>query len=437
MKEPPGSFLQRLTFLGPGFILSASIVGSGELIATTTLGAKAGFVAFWVIIISCLVKVVVQLEIGKHTILTGETAMKIFNNLPGPKMGQGRWTVWALFVFLLLKAVQLGGMLGSAAIVLNMLFGGVSVVYWVWACALSVALLIYRGYYKVVEKASIVMIAMFTVLTIVSVFSLSFTPYQISWTEIASGLTFALPKEVVGIAIGAFGITGVASDEIIAYNYWCIEKGYAAYTGPREDSREWRNRAEGWIRVMYLDAIVAMIIYTAVTAAFYLLGAAILYNRGVIPQGNQLIETVALIYTESLGAGVRNVYLVGAFFVLYSSVFASLAAWTRMYSDIFGQLAWIDFSDVTRRRAVIAVLSWVFPTAWALIYLYMKLPVAMILFGGAVGSVMLFLIVFAAIHIRYGRLQILPSGGRLYDVAFWVSTISILLVGVYGVSGLF
>src|SRR3546814_4954293 len=49
--NPPGSFMQRLRFLGPGFILSASIVGSGELIATTTLGAKAGYVAFWVIIV--------------------------------------------------------------------------------------------------------------------------------------------------------------------------------------------------------------------------------------------------------------------------------------------------------------------------------------------------------------------------------------------------
>ena len=436
VKEPPSSFLQRLKFLGPGFILSASIVGSGELIATTTLGATAGFVAFWVIIVSCLVKVVVQLEIGKHTIRTGETAMQIFNRLPGPRAGKGGWAVWALFIFLLLKVVQLGGMLGSAAIVLNMLFGQVPVVIWVWVGAFVVALLIYRGYYKVVEKTSIVMIAMFTILTIASVFSLSFTPYDISWSEIASGLTFALPAEVVGVAIGAFGITGVASDEIIAYNYWCIEKGYAAYTGPVSNTPQWKERSRGWINVMYLDAIVAMVIYTAVTAAFYLLGAAILYNRGAIPQGNQLIETVALIYTESLGPGVRNVYLVGAFFVLYSSVFASLAAWTRMYSDLFGQLGWIDFSNVKQRTRVIAVLSWIFPTAWALIYLYMKLPVVMILFGGAVGSVMLFLIVFAAIHIRYGKLQTIRSGGLLYDVAFWVSTVSIILVGIYGVSGL-
>ena len=42
IKDPPASFRSKLAFLGPGFILSASIVGSGELIATTILGAKAG-----------------------------------------------------------------------------------------------------------------------------------------------------------------------------------------------------------------------------------------------------------------------------------------------------------------------------------------------------------------------------------------------------------
>jgi len=437
VKEPPRSFLQRLAFLGPGFILSASIVGSGELIATTTLGAKAGYIAFWVIIVSCLVKVAVQLEFAKHTILTGDTAMQIFNKLPGPRFRKGRWTIWLLFLLLLLKVVQLGGMLGSTAIVLNMLFGGVPVPYWVLLCAFIVALLIYRGYYSVVEKTSLVMISMFTVLTLISVFSLYFTSYHISWTEIASGLTLHLPDEVVVVAIGAFGITGVASDEIIAYNYWCIEKGYAAFTGPREDSALWRNRAQGWIHVMYLDAIVAMAIYTSVTAAFYLLGAAILHNRNAIPEGNQLIETVALIYTESLGPGVRNVYLIGAFFVLFSSLFASLAAWTRMYSDIFGQLSWIDFENVKQRSRVIAVLAWIFPAAWTLTYLYFELPVVMILFGGAVGSVMLFLIVFAALHIRFGRPPIIKREGFLYELAFGISILSIFLVGIYGLWGLF
>jgi manganese transport protein len=432
IKEPPTTIVGKLKHLGPGFILSASIVGSGELIATTTLGATAGFAAFWIIIISCLVKVTVQLEFGKHTIVTGETAMQAFTNLPGPRFGKGKWSVWTILFIIVFKVLQLGGMTGSTAIVLHMLFPSLPVSVWIFITALITSVLIYKGYYSVVEKFSLFMIAMFTLLTITAVFSLKFTPFAFSVWDVFHSQQFHLSGAIVTVAIGAFGITGVASDEIIAYNYWCLEKGYAAFTGPHQPTEEWRQRARGWIKVMYIDAILAMIIYTLVTAAFYLLGAAILHGKGVVPQGNDLIETVALIYTESLGPGFRTIYLVGAFFVLYSSLFASLAAWTRIYSDIFGQVGWINFYDEKQRGRVIAVLAWIFPIIWASLYLFIELPVLMILSGGLVGSILLFLIVFAAINFRYKRTQVLEPS-LTYDIALWISIASIFGVAIYGI----
>lgn len=435
IREPPVSFFHQLRFLGPGFILSASIVGSGELIATTTLGANAGFTAFWIIIASCLVKVAVQLEFGKHAILNGETAMKAFNLLPGFKIKKGRWAVWSVFVLTTLKIVQIGGILGGAAIVLNMLYGGLSISIWAVIVMLIAALLVFKGYYGLVEKSSLVMILGFTVLTVISVVAVNYTAFGFTWSDIAGGFTFKLPAALLGVAFGAFGITGVASDEIIAYNYWCLEKGYAAYTGPRTDDDAWRRRAKGWIRVMYLDAAVAMIVYTTVTAAFYLLGASILHKQGLVPEGNQVIETLATIYTHSLGPEVKVAYLVGAFFVLFSSVFASLAAWTRLYSDIFGQLGWINFFDANKRRQVIGWLSWVFPTLWLCMFLFINAPVLMILSGGIVGSVLLFIVVYAALHFRYKRNNHFKPG-IFYDTIFWISIISIILVGIYGISKL-
>lgn len=435
IKEPPVSFIQKLKFLGPGFILSASIVGSGELIATTILGAKAGFIAFWVIIISCMIKVAVQLEFGKQAILTGETAMTLLNKLPGIHFGRAGWAVWTVSVLTTLKIVQVGGMIGGSAVVLHMLFG-LPIYLWVIVLIIAAAAMISGGYYKAIEKISLVMIAAFTVTTITALFVLRYTAFSFSWNDVAEGLKFRLPSEYVAVAFGAFGITGVAADEIIAYNYWCLEKGYAAYTGPRDNSPQWKKRAQGWIRIMYLDAIVAMIIYTAVTAAFYLLGAAILHGKTVVPQGNGVIETIALIYTQSLGAGAKLIYLIGAFFVLFSSVFASLAAWTRLFSDIFGQMGWINFFDEVQRRKTVRRLAWIIPCLWAIMYFFINLPVLMILSGGIVGSVLLFVVVFAAIHFYKNRLQYLPSG-KFYFAAFVMSVLSIVCVGLYGLVQLF
>ena len=428
IKDPPSSFRSKLAFLGPGFILSASIVGSGELIATTILGAKAGFVAFWVIIVSCVIKVAIQLEFGRTAIINGESPMKLFSGFSG----KNKWAVWVVFLLTLLKVIQIGGMLGGSALILYLLYPDIPVAAYVVLLGFVVALLIYKNYYRLIERSSLLMVALFTVLTLVSLIAVSFTEFRFSIANVIDGLKLHLPPGALLFAIGAFGITGVASDEIIAYNYWCIEKGYASYTGAYDNTTEWRKRAAGWIRVMRLDALFAMIIYTLVTAAFYLLGASILHNAKFIPEGSALISLIADIYTKTLGEGVKIFYLVGAFFVLFSSVFATLAYWTRLFTDIFGQFGWINFSSVKARKKTVAILAWTLPVTWILAYFFIRLPSIMILSGGFVGSVLLLLVCYAAIYFRYKKNAFMPksiSG----DVFLWISVISIFILGLYGI----
>jgi manganese transport protein len=437
IQNPPDKFLEKLRFLGPGFILSASIVGSGELIATTILGARGGFITFWVILVSCLIKVAVQLEFGKNAIVSGKPLMHEFNLLRGGKVLQANWAVWSTFILTLFKILQLGGMLGGAAIVLNLLFPNASVVFWIILLGVSLSLLIYKNYYSLVEKASMLMVFGFTLFTIVSLIVVFYTPFAFSLADVKSGLSFKLPQEVLFVAIGAFGITGVASDEIIAYTYWCQEKGYAAFTGPNDGSESWKYRAKGWIQIMYLDAFLAMIIYTLVTASFYLLGAAILHGNDSLPDGMDLINSLAAIYTESLGPGAKFGYLLGAFFALYSSVFATLAYWSRLFPDIFTQFGWIAYNDKKSRDSWVRALAFILPVLWILTFLFVKLPGFMVLSGGVVGSVLLLVVVFASIKFRAKNKGLKLTSGPFSEIMFWLSVGSILAVSGYGIFKLF
>lgn len=434
---PPTQFFQKLKFLGPGFILSASIVGSGELIATTTLGAKAGFITFWVIIVSCIVKVALQLEFGKHTIIHGVTAMKAFNQLPGRKFGKAHWSVWSFFSLMMIKIFQLGGIVGGVALALNILFPSIKI--WILALAAGVAasLIVFKGAYNVIEKLSLTMILLFTILTFTSLYFLQFTDFAISFSDVRSGLSFNLPSSAVLFAVAAFGITGVGGDEIIHYTYWCSEKGYATHAGPMEESQEWEDRAKGWIKVMELDAIAAMIIYTLVTAAFYLLGAAVLHGRGEIPQGYEMIETLSNMYTETLGSQAKIVFLLGAVVVLFSTLFSALAAWTRQLSDIFGQIGWINYEDEKQRKKSIAILAFVLPVIWVSLFLFIQLPVLMVLFGGAVTSIILLLVIYAAIHFRLHMTPLAFKPKIRYDIALILSILVIIAVAIYGIVKLF
>ncbi|MCB1234599.1 MAG: Nramp family divalent metal transporter [Verrucomicrobiae bacterium] len=433
--EPPVHWWDRLKYLGPGFILSASIVGSGELIMTTQLGAKAGFVCLWVVLLSCLIKVTVQLEFGKHAIFSGETTFAAFNQLPGPKLGRGNWSIWVWLALMALKFLQVGAIVGGVAIIMNMFVPAVSTVVWTPIVAVSVSLLVFRGYYQPIEKISLVMIGAFTVLTLVSVFMLQRTPYAVSWADIGGGLTFGLPKAYVAVALGAFGITGVGGDEVMMYNYWLLEKGYAAKTGPRNaaDHAGWTRRAKGWIRVMYLDSVLAMVAYTIVTAAFYVLGASILHAQGLVPEKNEIVETLSKMYTDTLGAGAKDVFLAGAFVVLYSTLLSALAGWTRLFSDAWAQISGFDFTNTRARNTVIAVLAWIIPMVWGGLFLWFKAPGLMVMLGGIATAVILLIVLYAAIHFRYKRLPPELKPSIFYDLAFWISALSIVGVGVYSV----
>lgn len=433
MLAPPKTFFQRLKYLGPGFILSAAIVGSGELIATTALGAKAGFVTFWVVLVSCLVKVTLQLEFGKNAIYTGVPTMQSLNRLSGKKIGKAHWTIWLWLSLQGLKLLQVGGIVGGVAIVLNMAFPFLGTNVWAIVAAFITAVLVYRGFYKPVELGAFIMIVLFTATVLVSLVSLQFTPYAISWEELSSGFTFSLPPSVAAVAIGAFGITGVGGDEIMFYNYWCIEKGYAAYAGPNDNSPEWAARAKGWIQVMYLDAVCSMVVYTIVTAAFYLLGAALLHAHGEVPEGYAMVETLSRMFTETLGPWAKVIFLIGAFFVLYSTLFTATASWSRIFGDAFGQLGWVRFDDEVSRKRVIGALSWAFPTIWCVLFLVIQMPVAMILLGGIATSILLLVVLWAAVVFRYRVLPFSLTPSRTYDFFFWLSVASILTVSMYGI----
>jgi len=440
-KEPPTDFWGKLKYIGPGFILSASIVGSGELIATTILGAKAGFVLLWFIIFSCIVKVAVQLEFGKHAIGTGESTMATFNRLPGPKFGQANWSIWAWLLLMIGKMFQVGGIVGGVVLVTEACFPGganpenqltVFRVISTIVVAMSVSLLVYRGYYQLLEKASLIMISLFTVFTLASLISLQGTDLAITSSEFMSGLipSLSMDSAVLWIAVGAFGITGVGGDEIMAYNYWLIEKGYAAFTGPRDNSEAWLRRAKGWIGIMYLDAILSMVAYTLMTAMFYLLGAAVLHRTQQVPEKSDLINVLAEMYTQSLGPWAKNLFLVGAFVVLFSTLFAALAAWSRLFSDSFSRIGFYRFEDRKARGRAIAACAWVIPLIWGFLFLLVTMPGAMVIIGGSATTVILLIVVFATMHARYKRLDPRLTPGAIYDVILWVSAIAIVLVAI-------
>jgi len=115
IREPPSSFAGILRQIGPGLIIAANIVGSGELIMTTKTGASAGIVLLWLIILGCMVKVFVQLELGRFTVSSGETTLTALNRVPGPRTSRINWVVLLWSIMAMATVGQLGGIVGGVS----------------------------------------------------------------------------------------------------------------------------------------------------------------------------------------------------------------------------------------------------------------------------------------------------------------------------------
>jgi manganese transport protein len=242
IEAPPTSVADSLRRVGPGMVLAAAIVGSGELIATTTLGAQVGFAALWIILVSCVIKPVVQAELGRYTIATGHTGLEGFDRVPGPRLGVS-WLVWAWGITVALTLLQIGGMYGGVAQVLHLLAPAIPLNMWVGICLLLTIGILLGGGYERIEKLAIVKVGFFTMLTICAAAVLlrsdAMTP-----SDLAGGLSLQLPAAGLATAIAVFGMTGVGATELVQYPYWCVEKGYARFVGPRDGSAAWTSRLD-------------------------------------------------------------------------------------------------------------------------------------------------------------------------------------------------
>ena len=228
-----------------------------------------------------------------------------------------------------------------------------------------------------------------------------------------------------------FGITGVGADEIAAYNYWCLEKGYARWTGPNDGSEAWVRRARGWIRVMYKDAALSMVIYTFATVAFFMMGAAVLHPQGLMPRGNAMITTLSRMYTDALGTWVTVVFLVGAIAVLGSTLWAAIPAHARMYTNFLSTVGLVDWSNPavrTRwfRRFIVAL-----PIVWGVSSLLLSQPVLMIQIGGVMTGVFLIAVLVATWYLRRTETDSRLFGGRWFHLLLVLSTIAIAALGIY------
>lgn len=429
IKDAPTDRLGIFKQLGPGLIISASIVGSGELIVTTLLGAEVGFTLLWFIIFGCMIKVFLQVELGRHAIVKGETTLRSMNAVPGPRLLVS-WLVWAWFLMFLATFFQFSGMVGGVAQAVQLSKVSVSTTAVSIGITGSCAALLYIGRYRFIERFATSMVAAFTLFTVVALFSLYWTDFGVTFAQVREGFSFGLPADFT-VAFAAFGIIGVGATELIYYPYWCLEKGYAKYTGRDDGSDEWVVRAQGWIRVLKWDAWVSLVIYTGATIAFYMLGAAVLNGKQIEVSDSNLMESLSHLYRESFGVVGLWAFILGAIVVLYSTIFISTASNGRLAADFLGLSGVVKQGSEEDRLRLSRIASAALPVTYFLLFLFMDKPVTLVTIGAVAQALMLPFLSYAALYFLYRETPPALRPKALWITFLWISSLLMGSVGIY------
>ena len=399
IREAPTGFGGLLRNIGPGVIVSGSVVGSGELLVTTRMGAEVGFVFLWGVILACLIKYAIQLELGRQCILRNSTTIEILDRVPGQRIKGVSWIAWLCVAGYFSVTVAVIGILGSVAGLMVTIFPFLPEQIWAAVVFMGMSVLLWRGLYKDLETMVSVLVATFSLVVTGSVLALQGTDYAISGAQIAAGFRFEMPSDGAFVALAVMGSVGATAVELFMYPYWIVEKGYPSFVGPRQDSDEWRARYRGWMRVMMADAGVCTGIALVITCAYYLLGASVLNTLNVLPEGMKVVEQVSLIFTKSIGDWAYYIFMFGGFCTLFSTLLVFAASSGRIGADFLRLVGVAALSADDSYRRWVRIFQIGFPFLWLVFILFDSRTLDFVLKGANANNLLLIPVAYGVLHL--------------------------------------
>ena len=387
MQEAPKTFLERIKFIGPSVIVTGSVVGSGSIVMTPLLGAAAGFLLLWWLLLSMWSKPIIQAEISRYIVVTKKTFLEAFADMPGFKTTiQGKttsWLVWFMFIGVIPSIAGMGGLAGAVAEAGNTMFPLFSTEIWVAISCLITWLLLYFGSYKSLERTLLIMVLFFSFMTLIIAIAMQSTDYQVNFDQISQGLSFAFPTEYLPLALAVFGFTGISYGEIMAYTYWCLEKGYADNTG--NDIEETKH----WIKTMQTDVWVTVLFITIGTLPFFFLGAGVLHHVPELQESLannsfwdvDVIGALQNMFSLVLGGWAKWLFVILAFFVLFSTLLSGTAAFTRTIADYLISTGLILEQKETRSY-LIKLIAFFIPFFSGVFYFILPNPITLLIIAG-------------------------------------------------------
>lgn len=359
--------------LGPGVVWMALAQGSGELYFWPYFAAKYGTLYLCLLIPACVLQMPLNIEIGRYTILTGESVFVGFTRL-SRRFGIFMWIFFAA-TFLFVGSFATAGGTALADIVRWPAGWGAQGRTLLWTYAITAifagALFAGRVAYRIVERFMFAVAIVTAVGLLVACLHprvLAAAPEFLKALVLPAALP-PVPRDPGELEkfYTMMCFSGLGGFWSLFYSFWIREKGFgmaahagqitSPWTGRKEivrlegfrfeDTPEHRVRYRRWMRTLAADNSVGVLGNLATTLLLALLALAILRPQGKIPDGWRMVAEQGDFFGVLWGPAARVVFLVVAGCFLMDSWLAGVDAVSRVHGEMV-----CVYSERARRRGV-------------------------------------------------------------------------------------
>jgi hypothetical protein len=430
--------------------------GSGELIWWPYIIAKYGLAFLFLLLPACLLQFPVTYEIGRYTVLTGESIFQGFIRL-------NRYLAFVLWILMTLSFLWFGAFAAAGGTSLAALTGlppgwsrQAQSLFWAYASmfVFLAAILMSKVIYRLVE---VFMWAVAVVTTI-----------GLLWASANAEVMRALPAFLKGLLVPAWPMprpwepsdatklltaitfAGLGGFWTLFYSYWLRDKGVgmAHYMGritgpitgkpeaipasgftPGDD--EGLAHVGRWKRYLLFDVGIGIGGNLITTLMTCLLAYALLFPKGLVPQAYEIAVVQSRFFEVSWGWLGRVLFLIVAAAFLSDTWLATVDAVSRMHTDCI-------YAFFPRSR-MISVRSWylfflLLLTAVTSVTVLLNEPGPLILTSAVIGFIGTVLFSVALIYLIHFYLpRHLPAAarpGKLNLAFLCVSSAAYLLLAI-------
>jgi Mn2+/Fe2+ NRAMP family transporter len=306
---------KKLSFLklaGPGLVVAATGIGSGDVVSATVGGARYGVILLWAIAAGAFFKFVLQEGVARWQLATGKTALEGWaDHLPA-------WVKWYFVVYLVLWTVAVSASLTNATGlgIANLTNGAIPQSWGAVAHSLIGFAFVYFGGYDSFEKFMKVLVGIMG-------FSILFCAFFTMNAPLTALKGLLIPTIPAGSGTNVLSLIGGVGGSItmLSYNYWM---------------REENMRGGGWVQFVRGDIFVAYLFTFMFGGSIMLIANDAFFTAHVTLTNSEAVPRMAAALGSVLGTFGRLAFSVGFWAAVFASLLGVWQSVPYLYADFYG-----------------------------------------------------------------------------------------------------